>query len=77
MRTIDYIFPLKGKDENWSVSNQPPMTSPNLMNVRPYDVQANRARGGQRPGLDVLMTWADTTGQPILAMAQITVTTYA
>jgi len=76
MRTIDYPFPLKGKDENWSVSKQPPLTSPNLVNVRPYDVQSNRARGGQRPGLEILFTWAAATGQPVLAMAQITVTTY-
>jgi len=77
MRTLDFIFPLQGKDENWSVSHQPPQTSPDMKNVRPYDVQGNRARGGQRPGIKTLFTWAASTGQPVLAMAQITVTTYA
>ncbi len=77
MRTVDFIFPLKGKNDNWAVSKQPPQTSPDLENVRPYDVQGTRARGGQRPGLKTIFTWGAATGQPILGMAQITVTTYA
>ena len=56
MPFLDFYFPIKGKDANWSVINQPPITSSDLENVRPYDVYENRARGGQRPGLK---KWAD------------------
>lgn len=45
-------FPLKGIDKNWANSNQPPTTSPSMLNVRPKDVSEERTRGGQRPGLD-------------------------
>lgn len=48
---IDLPFPLKGKDSNFSVTKQPPLTSSEIENVRPYDVFEDRARGGQRPGL--------------------------
>jgi hypothetical protein len=44
-------FPLKGLNENFAATAQPALTSPLLKNVRPYDVQDKRARGGQRPGL--------------------------
>lgn len=46
------MFPLRGKNENWGAEGQPPLTSHDLNNVRPYDILDNRARGGQRPGLD-------------------------
>ena len=48
---IEFGFPLQGKDANFAADFQPPMTSGNLNNVRPYDVLENRARGGTRPGL--------------------------
>ena len=48
---VEFPFPLKGKDVNFSVTNQPPLTSSDLENVRPYDVFGDRARGGQRPAL--------------------------
>lgn len=49
-------FPLKGIDKNWANSEQPPITSPDMNNVRPKDVSEARLRGGQRPGLD---KWGD------------------
>lgn len=51
---LKITFPLKGIDKNWSNSDQPPLTSPELLNVRPIDVSEERARGGQRPGLDLV-----------------------
>ncbi len=79
-------FPLKGKDENWAVSGQPPLTSPNLQNVRPRDVQDKRSRGGQRPGLRKVMYWWDYLGSgsdlglpepsPIIGMTQVTAVRY-
>lgn len=80
-------FPLKGKDANWAVSGQPPLTSPDLQNVRPRDVQAKRSRGGQRPGMRKVMYWWDYPGDgadlglptpaPIIGMAQVTAVYYA
>lgn len=51
MPAVEFPFPLKGKDENWRVSSQPPLTTGVLLNMRPYDAIGNRSRGGQRPGL--------------------------
>ena len=46
------LFPLKGLDKGGPTEGQPPLTSPAMDNVRPFDVFDQRARGGQRPGLD-------------------------
>ena len=51
MPNLDIPFPLKGKDVNWSVEQQPPLTTSEVENVRPYDVIGERARGGQRPAV--------------------------
>ncbi len=48
---LDLRFPLKGFDENWAFGAQPEDTTPECLNVRPYDVLGQRLRGGQRPGL--------------------------
>lgn len=50
-KTILLPFPVKGLDENWAYSDQAPLTSPDVQNVRAYDHARGRARGGQRPGL--------------------------
>ena len=79
MKTIELSFPLLGMDEGWSAAKQPPLTSPSMCNVRPYDVQGNRARGGQRPGLKKIMTWESgkpAKNLPVIALAQITVSSY-
>ena len=69
---IVFQFPRNGLDENWAVSNQPNLSSVDLLNVRPYDVQDTRSRGGQRPGLD---KWADGDdiggGTPIVALLSV------
>ena len=73
---LEFPFPHQGKDEGWPKSKQPILTSPSLQNVRPFDVYANRARGGQRPGLRKLYS-AQIGGdaRPIVAIAQITIVT--
>lgn len=71
---MELLFPLKGKHKGLPVSKQPPDTSPDLNNVRPYDVLDERARGGQRPGLDKL--YSERIGYlpfPIVAMCSVTV----
>ena len=52
-QTVPLPFPLGGLDTNWAFTNQPKETSPSLGNVRAYSVDAERARGGTRPGLAV------------------------
>lgn len=63
-------FPFNGLDKGRSLSEQPEATSPEMNNVRPYDVLDNRMRGGQRPALD---KWGagvqvGAAEQPIVAM---------
>ncbi len=70
---IELPFPLQGKNENYAASKQPPQTSPDLNNVRPYDVSDTRARGGQRPGLE---KWGDgdqigAAEQPVVAICVV------
>ena len=52
MANADFSFPYKGLDKGQATSMQPGGTSPGMNNMRVYDVLDNRARGGQRPGLD-------------------------
>ena len=87
MGDVRISFPLKGKDENWAASGQPPLTSPDLQNVRPRDIQDKRSRGGQRPGMRKVMYWWDYPGEgadlglpyssPIIGLAQVTAVYYA
>ena len=87
MGDVRIPFPLKGKDENWAASGQPPLTSPDLQNVRPRDIQDKRSRGGQRPGMRKVMYWWDYPGEgadlglpyssPIIGLAQVTAVYYA
>lgn len=64
MAKVKFHFPFRGKNTNYATGTQEPFTSPVLNNVRAYDVLENRARGGQRPGLQKqysalmgLVTW--------------------
>jgi len=45
------LFPARGLDKQMSFQNQPPYTSPNLQNVRPFDTIEGKGRGGSRPGI--------------------------
>ncbi len=68
------LFPLQGIDKGRTTSEQPIATSPDLNNVRPYDTLDNRARGGQRPGLDKLYTQQISgIAAPIVAMCSVTI----
>lgn len=53
---IPFPFPLQGQNQNWPLTKQPPLSSPDLLNVIPFDTDAKRARGGQRPGVLNLLT---------------------
>lgn len=68
------LFPFKGQDKGHITPQQPEGTSPELRNVRPYDVLDNRARGGQRPGLDKIYS-EQISGitSPIIAICSVTI----
>ena len=70
------IFPFEGLNTNWAFDKQPPTSSISLLNVRPYDVVEERARGGKRPGLvRAYEPQVSDDAHPVIAIAQI-VTTY-
>ena len=67
------LFPHKGIDKGRALAQQPSNTSPDMNNMRFFDTLDNRARGGQRPGLD---KWGngDRIGgveQPVVAMCVV------
>ena len=50
-RKINLLFPSRGLDRRSSYENQPPYSTPDCQNVRPFDTIEDRERGGSRPGL--------------------------
>ena len=68
-------FPIFGLHEGLPSSEQPLRTSFSLQNVRAYDVEEDRLRGGQRPGTALAYTTQIVGSNPIILMASI-VTTY-
>ena len=66
-------FPIKGIHKGGPTGNQPVGTSPDLNNVRLFDVLDDRARGGQRPGLDKWGAGDQIGGaeQPVVAIISV------
>ena len=50
-KIIDLQFPVGGVHRRAGYQKQPPYTTPDARNVRPYDTLKARLRGGSRPGL--------------------------
>lgn len=75
MRHIKLPFPFKGLNSAIALSNQPPLTSPAMLNVRPCDVAENRVRGGQRPGMDLAyqQNLGGENGTAVIAIGQVTI----
>ncbi len=71
--TITLPFPLQGVNKNYAASTQPPLTSPAMLNVRPYDVIENRTRGGQRPGLKKQFSVCIGNNKPVVAIGHVTI----
>lgn len=70
----EVLFPIKGKHTGFPASKQPQLTSPDLNNVRPYEVLGKRARGGQRPGLKKLYSQQiGGAAAPVVWVGSITV----
>lgn len=68
---IEIPFPLKGIDDNWAFRRQPEGTTPDALNVRPYDVYDRRLRGGQRGGHAKYLDDAVNGAETIQALAQV------
>ena len=71
---MELSFPFGGLHTGLPAEKQPPTTSPSLSNVRPFDVEEERARGGQRPGLVKAYTTQIGGEYPVLHLSTITVT---
>jgi len=71
---MQLLFPFKGKHKGLPAGKQPAGTSPNLQNVRVFDVLDDRGRGGQRPGMAKKYTQQiGGTAYPIVAICSVTV----
>lgn len=73
MANLDISFPVNGIDRGRACSQQDSTSSPDMNNMRLYDTLDNRARGGQRPGLDKWGNGDQIGGapQPIVAMCMV------
>ena len=69
-RRLNVQFPLGGLDRRGAYRQQPPFTSPNLMNVRPVSTIEGRERGGSRPGL--VESHTDNLGAEVRLLAPMT-----
>lgn len=49
--SIDLIFPVRGLNRAIGYQSQPPFTTPDALNVWPFDAGEERVRGGSRHGL--------------------------
>jgi len=68
------VFPAAGLDKSLAYQSQPPYTSPDLLNVRPYDVIEDRLRGGSRPGMNKYAQTQLGSGSPINMLVDLHVT---
>jgi len=71
---MNLLFPHKGYNKGAAAEKQPASTTPWIQNMRVMDVQDNRFRGGQRPGLK--KAYVEQIGgqtAPIVAIIAVTV----
>ena len=67
-------FPFKGLDKTFSNEETRELMSPIMLNVRGKDVDKNRVRGGQRPGLSKFSSTRIGGDYSIILMKQINTT---
>lgn len=71
---MDLLFPFKGYHKGLGAEKQPAGTTPWIQNMRVFDSQDNRFRGGQRPGLKkAYEQQVSGVASPIVAICSITV----
>jgi len=69
-RQVELQFPIAGLDRAWPYQSQPPFSTPDALNVRPFDTLEGRGRGGSRPGLYRYGRPA-TDGKPLNMLGQL------
>ena len=71
---MELPFPFAGLHEGLAAAKQPAMTTAYAKNVRPFDVEEERARGGQRPGFIKAYTTQVGGEHPVIAIGTIATT---
>lgn len=69
---LQLFFPFRGINDAVAYKDQLPLTSPLIANCRIKDVDENRARGGQRPGMSKVFTEQVGSYDPILKIVLCT-----
>jgi hypothetical protein len=72
-RIFEVMFPFAGLNRSTSFQHQPPYTTPDATNVRPFDTIDFRLRGGSRPGLNKAFVLQLGGGAPVRFMTSINV----
>lgn len=78
MANFRLMFPVRGIDKARAPHAQPEATSPDMNNMRPFDVADERIRGGQRPAMkkrySEQVTNAASGAGPVVAMCEVSIT---
>ncbi len=64
-------FPVAGVVKRYGYQSQPPYTTPDCSNVRPFEVLKGRERGGSRPGISKRFAAAMGSPSPIQLLATV------
>lgn len=72
-RSVDLLFPTAGLVRRSGYQQQAPYSTPDCLNVRPFDPLEGRERGGSRPGLKKSFATVFGGGNPIQSLASVTV----
>ena len=71
---MDLLFPFRGYHKGLGAEKQPANTTPHIQNMRVIDIQDNRFRGGQRPGLQKAYSQQiGGTAVPIVWLGSVTI----
>ena len=72
-RTIEVLFPPAGQGRRFGYQSQPPYTTFDCSNVRPFDTYEGRERGGSRPGIAKAYVTELGSGAPVQCLAPLRV----
>ena len=71
-QVLSLRFPIAGLDKGKSYQAQPPFSTPDALNVRPYETLKGRERGGSRPGLGKAFYDLLGAGEPVRMINEVT-----
>lgn len=69
-RPKSLVFPIRGLNRRFGIQKPPEFTTPDCLNVRPFDPLEERQRGGNRPGLARYNLGA-SNGKPVNLLSSI------